>query len=118
MTLRYPNHPTPDDRQALKSFFHLFSRLYPCGECAEHFQEMLKEYPVQTGSRKSASLWLCNLHNIVNARLRKPEFDCLTLDETYDCGCGNETSSATGKGVEATGEAEKGKRAYTAFIEA
>jgi hypothetical protein len=31
----------------------------------------------------------------VNARLHKPEFDCLTLDKTYDCGCGNETTSAT-----------------------
>jgi hypothetical protein len=25
---------------------------------------------------------------VINERLGKPEFDCLTLDETYDCGCG------------------------------
>ncbi|WWC65658.1 uncharacterized protein I303_108279 [Kwoniella dejecticola CBS 10117] len=95
MTLRYPDEPTEDDRQALKSFFHLFSRLYPCGECATEFQALLKEYPPQTGSRKSASLWLCHVHNQVNERLGKPEFDCLTLDETYDCGCGDETGTAT-----------------------
>ncbi|KAK6908930.1 hypothetical protein I203_102936 [Kwoniella mangroviensis CBS 8507] len=95
MTLRYPDEPTEDDRQALKSYFHLFSRLYPCGECAAEFQKLLKEYPPQTGSRKSASLWLCHVHNLVNERLGKPEFDCLTLDETYDCGCGDESSTGT-----------------------
>ncbi|GMK53512.1 hypothetical protein CspeluHIS016_0100980 [Cutaneotrichosporon spelunceum] len=94
MTLRYPEHPTPDDRAALKSFFYLFSRLYPCGECAEHFQKVLKKYPPQTSSRKAASMWLCSVHNIVNERLHKPEFDCLTLNDVYDCGC-NGTSSAS-----------------------
>ncbi|KLT38268.1 hypothetical protein CC85DRAFT_267437 [Cutaneotrichosporon oleaginosum] len=93
MTLRYPENPTPDDRAALKSFFYLFSRLYPCGECAEHFQKMLKTYPPQTSSRKAASMWLCSVHNLVNERLHKPEFDCLTLNDVYDCGC-NDTSSA------------------------
>jgi len=107
MTLRYPDNPTPDDRQALKSYFHLFSRLYPCGECAAEFQALLKQYPPQTSSRKAASLWLCHVHNQVNERLGKPEFDCLTLDATYDCGCGDEpVGAASGGGSSATeGEA-------------
>lgn len=33
---------------------------------------------------------LCTVHNQVNIRLGKPEFDCAHLDETYDCGCGDE----------------------------
>ena len=33
---------------------------------------------------------LCFVHNQVNARLLKPEFDCANLDATYDCGCGDE----------------------------
>ncbi|OCF46104.1 thiol oxidase [Kwoniella heveanensis CBS 569] len=105
MTLRYPDEPTEDDRHALKSYFHLFSRLYPCGECAAEFQKLLKEYPPQTSSRKTASLWLCHVHNLVNERLGKPEFDCLTLDATYDCGCGDESASATtdGQSPEETG---------------
>ncbi|BEJ14186.1 hypothetical protein CspHIS471_0313600 [Cutaneotrichosporon sp. HIS471] len=105
MTLRYPEIPTPDDRAALKSFFYLFSRLYPCGECAEHFQKMLKKYPPQTSSRKAASMWLCSVHNIVNERLHKPEFDCLTLNDVYDCGCANETSSAVSNHAKKTGKA-------------
>ncbi|KAL0579637.1 hypothetical protein V5O48_002409 [Marasmius crinis-equi] len=89
MTLRYPEKPTEDQRSALDSYFHLFSRLYPCGECAAEFQALLEEFPPQTSSRRSASLWLCHVHNQVNARLKKPMFDCAHLDETYDCGCGD-----------------------------
>ncbi|CAD6569890.1 MAG: hypothetical protein TREMPRED_005498 [Tremellales sp. Tagirdzhanova-0007] len=103
MTLRFPDEPTSDDRTALRSYFYLFARLYPCGECAAEFQALLKEYPPQvrpnplfTSSRKSASLWLCYVHNLINLRLGKEEFDCLTLDATYDCGCGDEAVSSGG----------------------
>ena len=37
-----------------------------------------------------ASLWLCAVHNEVNKSLGKKEFPCDKLDESYDCGCGNE----------------------------
>ncbi|KAJ7876082.1 ERV/ALR sulfhydryl oxidase domain-containing protein [Mycena olivaceomarginata] len=90
MTLRYPEKPTQDERDALSSYFHLLSRLYPCGECASEFQMLLKKYPPQTSSRLSASIWLCSVHNVVNERLKKPQFDCAHLDDTYDCGCGDE----------------------------
>jgi len=90
MTLRYPEHPTEDEREALKSYFHLTSRLYPCGECAAEFQQLLELYPPQTSSRLSASAWLCFIHNQVNERLKKPNFDCAHLDEEYDCGCGDD----------------------------
>ncbi|KAH8827876.1 ERV/ALR sulfhydryl oxidase domain-containing protein [Flagelloscypha sp. PMI_526] len=95
MTLRYPEHPTEDEREAFESYFHLLSRLYPCGECATEFQQLLKKYPVQTSSRRSAATWLCMLHNQVNDRLQKPEFDCAHLDDEYDCGCGDEPVSGT-----------------------
>ena len=40
---------------------------------------------------------------MVNARLGKPEFDCLTLDSTYDCGCGDESATATSAQPKQTG---------------
>jgi len=89
MTLRYPEKPTQDERDALESYFHLSARLYPCGECAAEFQMLLKKFPPQTASRQSAAGWLCFLHNQVNERLHKPEFDCADLDAAYDCGCGD-----------------------------
>jgi len=97
MTLRFPENPTEDEREALRSYFYLQSRLYPCGDCAAHFQVLLKEYPPQTSTRKIASLWLCYIHNLINERLEKPEFDCSNLDEAYDCGCG-EQAAADGLG--------------------
>ena len=45
--LRLAQEPTPDQRNALDSYFHLFSRLYPCGECATEFQQLLRKYPPQ-----------------------------------------------------------------------
>ncbi|PLW14864.1 hypothetical protein PCANC_16914 [Puccinia coronata f. sp. avenae] len=90
MTARFPEQPTADEREALKAFIYLFSRLYPCGDCARHFQELLKQYPPQTSSRNVASLHLCSLHNLVNERLGKPEYNCTSLLENYDCGCGHD----------------------------
>ena len=55
---------------------------------------------LQTSSRKTASMWLCYVHNLINERLGKPEFDCLTLDDKYDCGCGPE--GALGNGTSTT----------------
>ena len=83
-----PKGPTSSEKEALNSYFHLLSRLYPCGECAAEFQMLLKRFPPQTSSRRSAALWypaffgfqfensprthrLCTVHNEVNKRLKK-----------------------------------------------
>lgn len=87
MTLRFPEKPTKQESETLRSFFYTFAQLYPCGECARHFQQLIRELPPQVGSRKGASNWLCVVHNEVNKSLGKPEFACDKLDESYDCGC-------------------------------
>lgn len=112
----------------MNSYLHLTSRLYPCGECATEFQELLKKFPPQVNSlqlRSSSTkkhstdrikissksmvnstffhnsslaflheIRLCSIHNKVNERLGKPSFDCAHLDETYDCGCGDDKSTS------------------------
>ena len=90
MLSRFPDNPTLEQEEDLREFIRLFSILYPCGECGEHFREMLKKYPIQTSNRKSASMWGCSVHNIVNKRLGKEIYDCSTILEDYDCGCGGE----------------------------
>jgi hypothetical protein len=87
MTARFPIEPTMEERSALKQWITLLSRLYPCGECAAHFQILLKQYPPQTSSRDAASQWACSVHNKVNERLEKPMFDCSLVAEMYKCGC-------------------------------
>jgi len=87
---RFPEKPTEEEQEALRSYVHLFQRLYPCGECANHFGQILAKYPPQVSSRTAAAMWGCFVHNMVNKRLKKAEFECKNLGELYDCGCGED----------------------------
>lgn len=46
-----------------------------------HFR--LKETPIQASSQELLSQWLCRLHNKVNVKLGKPEFDCSKVNERW-----------------------------------
>lgn len=87
---RYPDKPTQKQKSTLKQYIHLFAQVYPCGDCARHFQKLLEKSPPQVSSRKTAAIWGCYIHNQVNERLGKPEYDCGTILEDYDCGCGSD----------------------------
>lgn len=84
---QYPEQPTSEERETLKSYIHLFSRVYPCRECAEHFQILLQQFPPQLSSREAASQWGCHVHNQVNDRLGKEQFNCQNISDKYGCGC-------------------------------
>ncbi|PYH72025.1 flavin-linked sulfhydryl oxidase ERV2 [Aspergillus vadensis CBS 113365] len=98
MLARYPEDPTEEQQETLRSFIYLFARLYPCGECASHFQGHLKMYPPQVSSRNAAAGWGCFIHNEVNTMLEKPIFDCNNIGDFYDCGCAEDEE---GEGDEA-----------------
>lgn len=97
MMARFPEEPTEEESTALRTYIQLFARLYPCGDCATHFRALLAKYPPQVGSRNSAAGWACFVHNQVNERLGKPQFDCLQIGDFYDCGCGEEDGEGEGK---------------------
>ncbi|KAJ1800922.1 hypothetical protein LPJ59_000712 [Coemansia sp. RSA 2399] len=88
MASRYPEEPTKDEKDAAKGFLFLLSRLYPCGDCAHHFQQHLKKHPPVVDSRNDLEQYLCGMHNVVNKSLNKPVFNCTEVHEAYDCGCG------------------------------
>ncbi|KAK2755560.1 hypothetical protein FQN54_006500 [Arachnomyces sp. PD_36] len=90
MMARYPEEPTDEEAETLRSFVYLLSRLYPCGECASHFQKLLKEYPPQVSTRSIAAGWACHIHNEVNKSLDKEIFDCNNIGDFYDCGCADD----------------------------
>jgi FAD-linked sulfhydryl oxidase len=98
MMAKFPDKPSDDDRLALKTYIQLFARLYPCGDCASHFQKIIAKYPPQTSSRSAAAGWACEMHNIVNKRLKKELFDCNKIGDFYDCGCGDEDKKKGAKG--------------------
>lgn len=98
---KFPDKPTEDDSTALKSYIYLFARLYPCGDCGRHFQQILSKFPPQVASRSTAAAWACHVHNEVNKSLKKDLFDCSKIGDFYDCGCAEE------EGQDKTGRAEK-----------
>lgn len=105
---RFPDKPTTDESSALKSYIHLFQRLYPCGECSEHFRQILDKFPPQTSSRSAAAVWACHVHNEVNKSLNKEIFDCSNIGDFYDCGCAEDGTAAEQKdGVEDKSVSEK-----------
>ena len=104
MMARFPEKPSEDDSLALKTYIQLFARLYPCGECASHFQKLIAKYPPQVSGRNAAAGWACFVHNNVNERLKKPQFNCNDIGDFYDCGCGDEDKKKGDKGV---GDARK-----------
>lgn len=87
---RYPDAPTAGQKQLLAQFFDLFVQIYPCGDCATHFQKLLAKFPPQLQNKQTAALWGCHIHNKVNERLNKPIYDCTGILNDYDCGCGGE----------------------------
>ncbi|KAK0625412.1 ERV/ALR sulfhydryl oxidase domain-containing protein [Bombardia bombarda] len=106
---RFPEKPSPDDSLALKTYIQLFARLYPCGDCASHFQKLLAKYPPQTSGRNAAAGWACFVHNEVNKRLKKEQFDCNKIGDFYDCGCGDEEKKKEGEGEGKEGHEDKKK---------
>lgn len=84
---RYPVKPTQLEKTTLSQYIHLFAQVYPCGDCARHFQQLLEKYPPQVSSRQIAAMWGCMVHNKVNESLNKDIYDCMTILEDYDCGC-------------------------------
>ncbi|QSZ35226.1 hypothetical protein DSL72_008095 [Monilinia vaccinii-corymbosi] len=116
MMAKFPDEPTEEDSSALKSYIHLFARLYPCGDCARHFQGLLKKYPPQVATRSTAAAWACHVHNEVNKRLKKKIFDCSKIGDFYDCGCAEDDEPGKkGEGKKGEGKAEVKKGESSGF---
>lgn len=79
----YPDTPTPSQQADAKLFLTLFSRLYPCTECAQDLREDLRESPPRVRNSEEFSEWMCQLHNKVNVKLGKPTFDCSKVFERW-----------------------------------
>ncbi|KAL2347446.1 hypothetical protein Fmac_001446 [Flemingia macrophylla] len=83
LAAQYPDNPTRQQKKDVKELVQILTRMYPCSECADHFKEVVRANPVQTGSHAEFSGWLCHVHNIVNRSLDKPVFPCERVDARW-----------------------------------
>ncbi|KAK4876592.1 hypothetical protein RN001_009098 [Aquatica leii] len=83
MAAKYPVKPTKEDKEGMKQFFNLLGKFYPCEPCAHDLRNDLKDDPPRLNNQQEFSHWLCQLHNKVNLKLDKPEFDCSKVNERW-----------------------------------
>ena len=96
MAAYYPDDPTPAQQQQMSAFINALGEFYPCDECAGHLRKELVKHPPQVGDSQSLSQWACRLHNLVNVRLGKPEFDCSKVFQRWRDGPENDEEACGG----------------------
>jgi FAD-linked sulfhydryl oxidase len=72
----YPELPSESERTHALRLIEALAVLYPCTHCAEDFRETIRESPPRVESREALTAWLCEQHNLVNAKLGKPSVTC------------------------------------------
>jgi len=76
ISLLYPENPTADDRQILRTFLNDFAESITCPHCEQHFKVMFDNYKRThrdwADSRFNLFLFIARCHNTVNRRLEKP----------------------------------------------
>eukprot|EP00899_Mesostigma_viride_P014251 jgi/Mesvir1/22827/Mv20089-RA.1 len=88
LAAQFPEKPTKQQQKDAKELIYILTRIYPCGECAKHFREIVSQHPPVVSSGFELQQYMCRVHNIVNRSLGKPNFPCHRVDARWgalDC---------------------------------
>ncbi|WIA33793.1 hypothetical protein OEZ86_006906 [Tetradesmus obliquus] len=96
MAAYYPDHPTLQQQHSMTGFILALGDFYPCQECAGHLRKELQRHPPDVSNAAALSDWACRLHNLVNVRLGKPEFDCSKVFQRWRDGPEDDEACPTG----------------------
>ncbi|VDD94497.1 unnamed protein product [Enterobius vermicularis] len=83
MAAYYPDKPSQEDRNNMRTMMDTLGKVYPCAHCAEGLRKHLEKHPPQLDSREKFSVWMCEMHNKVSESLGKPKFDCSKWRERW-----------------------------------
>ena len=74
VALGYPKEPSYAHKKAAKEFFESLQFLIPCPICREHYSQFLQEQAITPSLDRREDLfrWTVDIHNKVNATLKKP----------------------------------------------
>ena len=100
---KFSKEPDNEEKKNMKQFLTLFAKLYPCPDCAKHFQQYIEKHPPALGSNEGLMKWMCKAHNEVNERNNKDIFPC-KMDDLITrwgaCGCDEDESVTISKILE------------------
>tara|TARA_B110000908_G_C10176276_1_gene413386 strand:+ start:467 stop:1030 length:564 start_codon:yes stop_codon:yes gene_type:complete len=85
MSFNYPNNPTKTQKKNYKEFIFSLKNVLPCGSCRKNLKKNLKKLPLKNKdlkNRYSFSLWVYNLHELINKMLHKKSN--LTYDDVRE----------------------------------
>lgn len=90
IALGMPDSPSSVDKANYATFYNTLHTVIPCGVCANHYEQMLKDHPVHdhVGSANDLFAWTVRIHNLVNERLGKKTWEVEDAKALYIGGAG------------------------------
>eukprot|EP01023_Acetabularia_acetabulum_P066250 TRINITY_DN8913_c0_g1_i1.p2 TRINITY_DN8913_c0_g1~~TRINITY_DN8913_c0_g1_i1.p2 ORF type:complete len:193 (-),score=22.73 TRINITY_DN8913_c0_g1_i1:78-656(-) len=83
LAAQYPQQPTKQQQRDTQQLIQCMTRMYPCADCAHHFQKIVKENPPRVCNGRELRQWTCEVHNTVNRSLGKPVFNCALIESRW-----------------------------------
>jgi FAD-linked sulfhydryl oxidase len=75
--LEYCDDPCECEKNCVTHFYYVtFLQYIICESCTADYQKLIRKYPIQECSRSALFQWTVQIHNLINRKLRKPEYTC------------------------------------------